>query len=223
MSGRVLLAGDAAHIHPPAGAQGLNVGLQDAFNLGWKLAAAVQGWAPEGLLESYHQERHCAGAEVLMNAQSQVALSQQSPHAEALRTLLADLAGLEPVRRRLAELVTGTGIRYSSGANEHSLLGRLMPNLALETDEGPVSVARLLTPGKGLLLSFAEALEADFPVGAWKDRVDFVRANSADSRGLDAVLVRPDGHIAWLAPTGGTSARGTVRQALEQWFGVPSE
>jgi 2-polyprenyl-6-methoxyphenol hydroxylase-like FAD-dependent oxidoreductase len=221
VQGRVMLAGDAAHIHPPAGAQGLNVGLQDAFNLGWKLAAAVHGWAPPGLLESYHHERHAAGAEVLMNTRAQVALSDPAASAEPLRALFGGLAELEPVRRRLAEIVTGIGTRYAVGAGGHPLLGRLLPNMALETTFGPRTLAGLLTPGRGVLLALAERPDLKLPRRGWGGRLEIVGARAAESRELDAVLVRPDGHVAWLAPRNSDPKPGPLRAALARWFGAP--
>src|SRR5204862_463809 len=136
-----------------AGAQGLNVGLQDAFNLGWKLAAQVRGWAPPALLESYHAERHAEGARVLLNTRAQVALADPSEKFDPLRTFFGEMAALEPVRRRLIEAVTGVGTRYTIEADEpHPLLGRLAPNFPLETSGGASKVSELLHRGRGILL-----------------------------------------------------------------------
>jgi hypothetical protein len=220
VAGRVALAGDAAHIHPPAGAQGLNVGIQDAFNLGWKLAARVLGWAPPGLLDSYHTERHPAGARVLFNARAQVALEEPGERFEPLRRLLSELARFEPVRRHLAEMVTGVETRYDMGEGDagQPLLGRLTPNLPLTTAAGPSTVSGLLHRGRGVLLDLAGRSEIQAEAAGWFDRVDVVTAfASSDAVATDALLIRPDGYTAWLASEG---PKG-LRNALARWFGAP--
>ncbi len=201
VSGRVVLAGDAAHIHPPAGAQGLNVGLQDAFNLGWKLAATVHGWAPPGLLESYHTERHAAGAQVLVQTLAQVALATPGEKFDALRKLFADLAAFEPVRRYLTETVTGIGACYDIRSdNPHPLLGRMAPNLPLKTGEKTTTVAALLHAGRAVFLNLASCSDLQDAVSGWSDRVDTVVANGPEDFGIDALFIRPDGYITWIAP-----------------------
>jgi 2-polyprenyl-6-methoxyphenol hydroxylase-like FAD-dependent oxidoreductase len=220
VDGRVVLAGDAAHIHPPAGAQGLNVGLQDAFNLGWKLAAQVRGWAPSGLLESYHAERHVEGARVLLNTRAQVALADPSEKFDPLRAFFGELAALEPVRRRLIESVTGVGTRYTIEADErHPLLGRLAPNLPLETSGGPSKVSELLHRGRGVLLDLDDRPAVRAEAAAWSDRVDSVVARSEDDHGTAALLIRPDGYTAWVASKESTDGRRGLQCALRTWFG----
>ena len=220
VSGRVVLAGDAAHIHPPAGAQGLNVGLQDAFNLGWKLAAQVRGWAPAGLLETYHTERHAAGARVLLNTRAQVALAQPGEKFDPLRVLFAELAAFEPVRRYLTETVTGVGTRYDMGVDDsHPLVGRLAPNLRLETPRGASQLTALLHTGRGVLLDLADRSDLRAAAIGWTDRLDLVDADCSERLGVDALLIRPDRYTAWLAPAGSRDGRGGLREALLTWFG----
>jgi 2-polyprenyl-6-methoxyphenol hydroxylase-like FAD-dependent oxidoreductase len=226
VSGRVILAGDAAHIHPPAGAQGLNVGIQDAFNLGWKLAGQVQGWAPPDLLETYHTERHAAGARVLFNTRAQIALEEPGERFDPLRKLFNELAQLEPVRRYLAEMVTGVATHYDLDQDSCSpLVGRLTPDDPLTTAEGPSSVARLLHRGRGVLLDLADQPEVRAEAAAWSSRVDSIAASIAESsadRNRDAIngalLIRPDGYTAWHASAGTPG----LRPALARWFG-PAE
>ncbi|WP_436533894.1 FAD-dependent monooxygenase [Actinoplanes sp. HUAS TT8] len=199
--GRVLLAGDAAHIHPPVGGQGLNLGVQDAFNLGWKLAAQVRGWAPEGLLDSYQAERQPVAGEVLENTRAQTELWS----APAARRLLTALMEFDEVNRFLLEKVTAIGVRYDFGAGS-DLVGRRLPDV--EVKQG--GVYGLLHGGRGLLLDRTERLS----VGGWSDRVDYLGDPSA---GLDVpcVLVRPDGHVAWV----GDDQRD-LDAHLARWFGV---
>ncbi len=197
--GRVLLAGDAAHIHPPVGGQGLGLGIQDAFNLGWKLAAEVKGWAPEGLLDSYHTERHPVGARVLTNTRAAGVLIEDNPGAKALRELFSDLLDFEEVNRYVTEMLTGVGVRYDFGEG-HELLGRRMRGRLYE----------LMHSGRGLLLDQTGRLS----VAGWADRVDHV---VDESRELDvpAVLLRPDGHVAWV----GEDQQDLLSQ-LPKWFGA---
>ena len=179
------------------------MGLQDAFNLGWTLAAEVRGWAPPGLLETYHTERHAAGARVLLNTRAQVALADPADRFDPLRALFAELAPMEPVRRRFAETVTGVGNRYDIAAgNSHQFLGRHVPNLALETAQGPAKLSVLLHFGRGLLLDLADRPDLRATATGWADRVDTVLAKCATGQGADACLIRPDGYAVWVAPGG---------------------
>ena len=224
VSGRVVLAGDAAHIHPPAGAQGLNVGLQDAFNLGWKLAARVRGWAPAGLLETYHTERHAAGARVLLNTRAQVALAEPGEKFDPLRSLFSELAALEAVRRHLAETVTGVGTRYDMGAGDpHPMVGYLAPNLPLETPDGPSKLASFLHAGRGVLLDLADRSDLRAAATGWADRLEMVSAKCPEGRGIDALLIRPDGYTAWAAPAGSLDGHEGFRGTLLTWFGRERE
>ncbi|MEU1898406.1 MULTISPECIES: rifampin monooxygenase [Nocardiopsis] len=206
--GRVLLAGDAAHVHPPTGGQGLNLGVQDAFNLGWKLAAEVGGWAPEGLLDSYHAERHPVAAAVLDNTRAQMVLLGTEPGAVALRGLLGRLMDFEEVNRYVTGLVTATDLRYDFGEG-HALLGRRMRDIRLTRGR----LYELTHGGRGLLLDRTGRLS----VAGWADRVDHVvdTGGACEELGAPAVLLRPDGHVAW--------AGGDQRELLERlprWFGA---
>ncbi|MFJ9418802.1 rifampin monooxygenase [Streptomyces sp. NPDC101227] len=203
--GRVLLAGDAAHIHPPTGGQGLNLGVQDAFNLGWKLAAAVKGWAPEGLLDSYHTERHPVGARVLDNTRAQITLLGTDPGATALRELFSKLMDFEEVNRYVTEMITAVGVRYDFGEG-HELLGRRMRDVELKQGR----LYELMRGGRGLLLDQTGRLS----VAGWGDRVDHV-VDVSEELDVPAVLLRPDGHVAWV----GEDQQGLVGR-LPKWFGA---
>jgi 2-polyprenyl-6-methoxyphenol hydroxylase-like FAD-dependent oxidoreductase len=212
-SGRVLLAGDAAHIHPPAGAQGVNIAIADAMNLGWKLAAAVHGWGSDELLDSYHRERHSAGARVLLHTQAQGLLAGDD--LGPLRELFAELSELDGVGRFLAELTTGVETRYEMGEFAgHPWLGRMAPDIPVSVDNRPTSVAELLRGGRGVLLDFGVL---DHPP---LDRVDVVRAEPLAEVPVRAMLIRPDGHVAWLATADGGAEPGPLAAALERWFGL---
>ncbi|MEV6737812.1 FAD-dependent oxidoreductase [Streptomyces sp. NPDC051104] len=196
-AGRVLFAGDAAHIHPPLGGQGLNLGIQDAFNLGWKLAAAVQDRAPSGLLDSYHAERHPVGAQVLHHTSAQRVLADPNPSedAAALRDIFIDLLRLPDANRHLAGLVSGLSLRYEL-PGEHPLTGQRMPDADLVTEAGPTRLSTLFGSGHAVLLDLAGAVPADFTL---PPRVDLVRAACTDDLGAAALLIRPDGYVCWAA------------------------
>jgi 2-polyprenyl-6-methoxyphenol hydroxylase-like FAD-dependent oxidoreductase len=223
-NGRVLLAGDAAHIHPPQGGQGLNIGVQDAVNLGWKLAQVVEGASAGDLLDTYHAERHPVGARVLQNTSAQVALATPDERHAALRDTVSELLEMDEPRRRVAAMMSGLDVRYDLG-DGHPLVGRRLPDLDLETADGPTTAYALLRDARGLLLTLGERCTAD--LAAWSDRLHLVDARATDTWTLPvvgevpappAVLVRPDGHVAW---TGATTDPGLVAQ-VERWFGLPA-
>ncbi|MGV9251187.1 rifampin monooxygenase [Streptomyces sp. NPDC003697] len=203
--GRVLLAGDAAHVHPPTGGQGLNLGVQDAFNLGWKLAAEVNGWAPEGLLDSYHAERHPVGARVLVNTRAQMTLLGTDPGATALRELLSTLMDFEEVNRYVTGMITAVGVRYDLGEG-HELLGRRLRDVKLKRGR----LYESMHGGRGLLLDQTGRLSVD----GWADRVDHV-VDVSEELDVPAVLLRPDGHVAWA----GEDQRELLGR-LSKWFGA---
>jgi 2-polyprenyl-6-methoxyphenol hydroxylase-like FAD-dependent oxidoreductase len=204
-TGRVLLAGDAAHIHPPVGGQGLNLGIQDAFNLGWKLAAEVGGRAPDGLLDSYHTERHPVAAAVLENTRAQTELMSPEPGPQAVRRLLSELMAFEDVNRHLIEKITAIAIRYDFG-DDRPLVGRRMPDVGLRHGR----LYGRTHGGRGLLLDRTGRLA----VGAWADRVDHVVDPHAELD-VPAVLLRPDGHVAWVGDD-----PADLLAHLPRWFGA---
>ncbi|MCQ6553660.1 rifampin monooxygenase [Streptomyces sp. C10-9-1] len=206
--GRVLLAGDAAHVHPPAGGQGLNLGLQDAFNLGWKLAAAVAGRAPAGLLDSYEAERRPVAADVLDTTRAQMELMSTEPGAVAVRRLLSELMDFDEVNRYLIEKITAIAVRYDLGGG-HDLVGRRMRDLKLERGR----LYELMRDGRGLLLDGTGRLSAE----GWTDRVDHVidPGTGAVRPDAPALLLRPDGHIAWAG-----EAQDDLHASLATWFGA---
>ncbi|MGA6172034.1 FAD-dependent monooxygenase [Streptomyces sp. NPDC012600] len=226
--GRVLLAGDAAHIHPPTGGQGLNLGVQDAFNLGWKLAAEVNGWAPEGLLDTYHAERHPVGARVLENTRAQITLLGTGPGATALRELLARLMDFDEVNAYMTGLITAVDIRYDLGEG-HALLGRRLRDVRLTRGR---RLYELMHEGRGLLLDGSSGGSGGgggdrgregggrLPADGWADRVDHVvdAVEPAEEFGVPAVLLRPDGHVAW---AGAGDDQEGLTAALKRWFGAP--
>jgi 2-polyprenyl-6-methoxyphenol hydroxylase-like FAD-dependent oxidoreductase len=203
-TGRVLLAGDAAHIHPPIGGQGLNLGVQDAFNLGWKLAAEVNGWAPDGLLDSYQTERRPVAADVLDTTRAQGQLLSAEPGPQAVRRLLSQLMDFEDVNRFLIEKITAIGIRYDFG-DDHPLVGRRLRDVDLQRGH----LYGLMHAGRGLLLDQTGQLS----VAGWADRVDHV-VDVSDELDLPAALLRPDGHVAWV----GDDQPGLLDR-LSRWFG----
>ena len=220
---RVVLAGDAAHVHSPDGAQGLQIGVQDAVNLGWKLAQVVNRTSPEALLDTYHAERHPVAARVLRTTMAHVALRRQDERTAALRDTIAELLEAEEARRRFAAMMFGLDIRYDLGEG-HPLLGRRMPDLDLVTADGPLRVFTLLHKARPVLLNFGEPGSLD--ITPWADRVQSIDARNAGTWELPvlgqvaaptAVLVRPDGHVAWV---GDGTATG-LREALTTWFGSP--
>jgi len=222
-TGRVLLAGDAAHVHSPIGGQGLNTGIQDAVNLGWKLAQVVQVRAPDALLDSYHSERHPVGARVLRHTLAQTALDRGDVHSEAVRESLSELLQLDAPRRRYAAMMSGLDIHYDLGAG-HPLLGRRMPDLTVETAAGPQRVYEMMHQALPLLLVLGESNGIPESHSPWEGRVRRCDARHGDALELpvlgevpapDAVLIRPDGHVAWV----GQGTTEGLRDALERWFG----
>ncbi|WFB05899.1 FAD-dependent monooxygenase [Streptomyces sp. LX-29] len=256
-AGRVLLAGDAAHIHYPAGGQGLNLGVQDAVNLGWKLASVVRGRAPESLLDSYHAERHPVAERVLHNTRAQSALSRPGAQTDALRDVLASLIEFDDVNRHLGGMITALDIRYPFG-DGHPLVGRRVPDVELKTAGGATRVFELLHAARPVLLDLrgdgeragavagradrgevADAVagrvdrdEVRDTVAGWADRVDPVTAECGDGRWAvpsvgevtapAALLIRPDGHVAWVAAAEAAPDTIALRTALATWFGPPA-
>lgn len=204
---RVLLAGDAAHVHPPVGGQGLNLGIQDAFNLGWKLAAEVRGWAPEGLLDSYHAERHPVAADVLDNTRAQTVLMTPEPGPWAVRKLVSELMDFDEVNRYLIEKITAIGVRYDFGEG-HELLGSRMRDVQLKGGR----LYELMHGGRGLLLDRTGALS----VAGWDARIDHV-VDGSEELDVPAVLLRPDGHVAWAGED-----QADLLGTLPRWFGAPA-
>jgi 3-(3-hydroxy-phenyl)propionate hydroxylase len=222
--GRVLIAGDAAHVHPPTGGQGIGLGVQDAINLGWKLAQVVHGVSPDGLLDTYQAERHPATARVLKNVMAQAMLQRGDARTDAMRDTIADLLSFEGPRAQLAGLLSGLDVRYDLGEG-HPLLGRRMPDLELTTAEGTQRVFELLHDARPLLLDFGEPDSID--ITPWTDRVQHLDADHTGTWELpvigivtapSAVLIRPDGHVSWV----GDGTEAGLREALTTWFGHPA-
>jgi 2-polyprenyl-6-methoxyphenol hydroxylase-like FAD-dependent oxidoreductase len=211
VAGRVLLVGDAAHVHSAIGGPGLNLGVQDALNLGWKLAAQVRGWAPAGLLASYQAERRPVGERVMTASLTQLGLLRSGPEVTALRAVFGELLDDDTALRRIADLMAGTDIRYPMPlAQPHPLLGGFAPDLEVTTVDGPARVAELLRPAGALLLDLTGTVERP---DAWDDRVRLVRAECPNPP-AEALLIRPDGYVAWAGGSG-------LAETLHAWFGAP--
>jgi hypothetical protein len=220
----VLIAGDAAHVHPPDGGQGLQTGVQDAVNLGWKLAQVVKRTSPESLLDTYHAERHPVAARVLRNAMASIVLRREDDRTKALRDTIAELLGMDEPRRRFAAMMSGLDIHYELGEG-HPLLGRRMPDLDLNTANGPRRVFTLQHDARPVLLNLGEP--GDFDITPWADRVQLIDAKYVGAWELPAlgvvtaptaVLIRPDGHVAWV----GRRTQMGLPDALTTWFGPPA-
>src|SRR2546430_8742215 len=220
---RVLLAGDAAHVHFPVGGQGLNIGVQDAVNVGWKLAQVVKETSPESLLDTYHAERHPVAARVLRNTMAQTALLRSDERTEALRDTMSELLSMDEPRKRIAAMMSGLDIHYDLGEG-HPLLGRRMPDLDLAIHGGTERVSTLLHDARPLLLNLGEPGGLD--IAPWRERVQLINAKYGGDWELPvlgkvtapvAVLIRPDGYVAWV---GDGTDRG-LREALTTWFGSP--
>jgi 3-(3-hydroxy-phenyl)propionate hydroxylase len=223
---RVLLAGDAAHVHGPQGGQGLNTGVQDAVNLGWKLAQVVAGASPDSLLDTYHAERHPVGARVLQNTLAQVALARGDDRHLALRTTMTELLAMDEPRRHVVGMLSGLDIHYPlddrPAGDVHPLVGRRMPDLELRTTDGPTRVATLLRPARPLLVDLEGS--AAFDVAPWAGRVRLISAVHdgpcelpvlGDVTVPAAILIRPDGHVAWTGALTAPELPGTI----SAWFG----
>ncbi|WP_433356594.1 FAD-dependent monooxygenase [Microtetraspora malaysiensis] len=229
-AGRVLLLGDAAHVHSAMGGPGLNLGLQDAVNLGWKLAAEVHGWAPPGLLDTYESERRPAAERVIMQTQAQSALVAPGAEVTALRELFAELLADRDATRRVAELMAGADIRYDNGGT-HPLTGRWASDLTLDAGRGPVRLATLTENARPLLLDLTRDASLAGEASGWQDRVDAIPARVPEAASavhdrapVTALLLRPDCYVAWAsdAPNPDADERKALHAALEQWFGAPT-
>nr|AEI30177.1 putative rifampin monooxygenase [uncultured bacterium] len=221
---RVLLAGDAAHVHSPVGGKGLNMGVQDAVNLGWKLAQVVKRISPESLLDTYHAERHPVAARVLQKTMAQVVLQRPDERSKAVRDVVVELLQMDEPRKRYAAMMSGLDIHYDLGEG-HPLLGRRMPDLDLVTASGALRVFALLHKGRPVFINFGEP--GSFDVTPWKDRVQLIDAKYEGVWELPAigvvtaptaVLIRPDGYVAWV----GDQTRAGLADALTTWFGPPA-
>jgi hypothetical protein len=222
-AGRVLLAGDSAHVHYPAGGQGLSLGVQDAVNLGWKLAQVVNGTSPQSLLDTYQDERHPVAARALQHTMAQTALQRQDVRMKAVVEMVSELASMDEPRKRLAGIVSGLDIHYDLGEG-HPLLGRRMPDLDLVTANGALRVFELLHDAKPVLLNLGEPGGID--ITPWTQRVQLIDATYVGMWELPvlgevtapaAVLIRPDGYVAWV----GDGTDTGLREALTTWFGSP--
>ncbi|MEV5963646.1 FAD-dependent monooxygenase [Kribbella sp. NPDC051952] len=221
--GRIFLAGDAAHVHSPNGGQGLNLGLSDAVNLGWKLAAQVRGVAPDGLLDTYTEERHPVGASVLDNTRAQSALMRPGPHTDALRDIVSELMDIREVNQYFSRLLGGLSIRYAFPyvkPDDHQLIGTYCPDLTFVTAKGAGQsrLSEFTTTARAVLLIPAGREAAD----GWRDRLEIVEVDCIDDDRLSAVLVRPDGVIAWACTPGETPDEDQLQTALTTWLGIPT-
>ena len=227
--GPVLLAGDAAHLFGAGGS--LNAGLLDALNLGWKLAAQVRGWAPDGLLDSYHEERHAAAQRTILYTRAQKALSDRGEYGPALRDLFAELLTYADPQRHIGQMIEGSDVHYETrpGAppgthpGAHPLTGRLAPDLPLQTSEGRTRVAELVRPARGVLLDLTDPAAAAGAAAAWSDRISVVTARclAAGTKPAAAILIRPDGYVAWASGPDAPDPAAGLRDALVAWFGPP--
>ena len=222
--GRVFLVGEAAHVHFPLGGQALSTTVEDAVNLGWKLAAAVQGRAPEGLLDTYHAERHPVGARACRTTLAQTALMHPMDRIAPVRELLAELIGYDEVNAHLVRLAGALDVTYPPDAEEggaaHPLTGRRLGDVPLETSEGARGLAELLRPGRGVVVDLSGGLLGLRGTEGWQDRVDVVMAEPCARIAATGLLLRPDGRVAWA--TDDSDDEG-LRSALERWFGQPTE
>jgi 3-(3-hydroxy-phenyl)propionate hydroxylase len=223
-NGRIILAGDAAHVHPPMGGQGLQIGVQDAMNLGWKLAQVVKGLSSRALLDTYEAERHPVAARVLRNTMAQGALLRYDDRVDALRDFMSELLGMDEPRKRFAAMISGLDVHYDFGEG-HPLLGRRIPDLDLVTPNGPLHTSALLHDAKPVLLNLGEA--DSFNITSWADRVKLIDAEYSSIWELPvlgtvpapaAVLIRPDGYVAWV----GEGTQSGLTDALTKWFGSPT-
>jgi hypothetical protein len=217
--GRVFLAGDATHVQPPAMAQGLSVGVQDAVNLGWKLAATINGWAPDGLLDTYYAERHPIGQQLARNARAAIELRLTGEEMDPIRSVMTELVAYKDAAGHLAGMLSGLGIRYDMGPGDHRLLGlRMPPDGELTLPDGRrTRIADLLHSGRGVLITTSDSGEAEQLAEGWADRIDITGTwRPGPDPALDAVLVRPDGYVAWASP----GSDGDLTDALGRWFGT---
>jgi len=214
----VLVAGDAAHIQLPAGGPGMTTGLQDAANLGWKLAAQIRGWAPPGLLDTYHVERHPVGEPMLSFTRAQGVLLMPGDHVSALRDLVGELLTHEQALRYVVDRLLGLDIRYDlDGSSAHPLVGGWAPDLTVTTDSGDARLATLMHTARPVMLDLTPDNRLRDAAAGWKDRVEITVARSDEP--LDGILVRPDGYVAWAAAPRDGDIDG-LRQALATWFGT---
>ncbi|MVU81203.1 FAD-dependent oxidoreductase [Nocardia sp. ET3-3] len=217
-SGNIFLLGDAAHVHSAMGGPGLNLGLQDTVNLGWKLAAVLRGDAPEDLLDTYESERHPVAERVMMYTLSQAALVSPGPEITSLRTLFGELMQLPEVTTYIANLLAGSDVRYDVG-DDHPLSGRLFPDAEVETESGPTRIAELLRSARPLLLTFDGAADLADTAADWADRVTLIPVTGPRPPAA-AMLIRPDGYVAWATDAVTPAAPDGLRAALERWFGA---